>query len=637
MALFLKYNDGDTGGITHSTELDYYEYNNFTFPQGIGQPTSISNNTNMQNSGISASIKRINSNCRYSKFNLTGVSTKSRSYKGMFPNWQTDVLGAKDYSRISNYNQYEWPFILITPKHVIVANHCQCQDYACPVNINYGHGTNIIEFITPLAEGITAELDPDTYRPLDYATGVTFPQDQRPGFGGAAPVPNGGSDLAICSLKEPIPTAKIGGATGLRIMPLLGTAAANTNVGHGYPVGMIKAALTSQGIMTHSVMTEPMTGAVVGLNDVEDDDQGQYLTFLGDSSSPCLLESKQYGTVLTGIMMNGTEMTVSNEFKRLSTVRDGAAHAKGLSGIDEIVFADGGYTLNWVYADDWLRVQDMLTISTDSTYTGTTAMNGKEIVCEITATRPNIRGNDLTSTKSKSFNFGVSGGNPPDDGFTGEVGLSSLLAKNSLYEDTLLRFGKLGGNTAWFDSFPPVTAFANIAFGSTFGGVSGDTTITSFAKSLSDVVGSVSEYEFEIPIGVAGATIYASFQLQNVLGSTGDVTDFVELGRAITLGHGPTFTAGTFSWSDETPSPGDTIIGSVSGWTANPDRGQSSFQQTGVGFSMSPPTVNFTGPTFGITIPAEAEAGDRLIVSAVNYVNVYGSELALSIQQLTIS
>ena len=636
MALFLKYNDGNTGGITYSDELDYYQYNNFTFPQGIGQPTSISNNTNMINSGISASVKRINPSCRYSKFNLTGVSTKSRSYRGFFPNWQTDVLGAKDYSRISNYNQYEWSFILVTPKHVIVANHCQCQSYACPVTVQYGHGTNIIEFITPLALGITAELDPDTYRPLDYATGVTFPQDQL-GAPGSTPVPTGGSDLAIYSLKEPIPASQIGGATGLRIMPLLGTAAPNPDVGHEYPVGMIKGIMTSQGIMAHSVLTERTSRENPAVEVLDDDDQGQYLTFIGDSSSPCLLESKQYGTVLAGIVLSGSERFNSREFKRLSTVRDGAAHAKGLSGIDEIVFADGGYTLNWVYADDWLRVQDMLTISTDSTYTGTTAMNGKEIVCEITATRPNIRGNDLTSTKSKSFNFGVSGEAPPDDGFTGEVGLSALLSKSSLYEDTVLRFGKIGGNTAWFDSFPPVTAFANIAFGSTFGGVSGDTTITSYAKSTSDVVGSVSEYEFEIPIGVAGATIYASFELQNVLGSTGDVTNFVELGRAITLGHGPTFTAGSFSWSDETPSPGDTIIGSVSGWTANPDRGQSSFQQTSTDFTITPLTVNFTGSTFGITIPASAQAGDKLIVSAVNYSNVYASELALSIQQLTIS
>jgi len=624
MAFFFKYNNGDTKGITYSDELDYYEYNDFTFPAGIGQPSSISNNTNMQNSGISASIKRINSNCRYSTLDLTGVSTKARSYRGMYPDWNTSAMGEKDYSRISNYNQYEWPFILVTPKHVIVANHCICESFACPININYGHGTNIIQFITPLAEGITAELDVDNYRNLDQIKGVTV----GPQFGG----PGKGSDIAIIPLKEAIPYSKIGGATGLHIMPLLGTAAPNPDVGHNYPTGTIKCMLTSQGIMLHTCTTKSVTNNLVSMEMMEDDDQGSLLPFIGDSSSPLVLQSKTHGTVLSGIVLSGRELTKSSEMGRLTQVRDGAAHAKGLSGIDEIVFEDGGYTLNWVYADDWLRVQDMLTLSTDSSYTGSTAMNGKELVCEITATRPNIRGNDLTSTKTQSFSYGLSGDIPPYDGFTGEVAISDVLARNSFYEGTLLYFDRLVGNTAYQDSFPPVTAFCNLGIGSTLG-ATGDIVLAG------SIDGDDNEfYVFTLPSSdIAGNTLYANFYTQNALGTTGDPDLWVELGKAITLGHGPTFTPGSFSWSDETPSPGDTIIGSVSGWTANPDRGQSSFQQTGLGFSISPSTVNFTGPTFGITIPAEAEAGNTLIVSAVKYINVYNNALALTIQQLTIS
>jgi hypothetical protein len=626
MALFLKYNNGDTGGITYSDELDYYQYNNFTFPQGIGKPSSISNNSNMNNSGISASIKRINPSCRYSKLNFTGVSKKSRNYKIIYPDWNTSVFGTKDYSKINHYNQFEWPFILITPKHVIVANHCICESYACPININYGHGTNIIEFITPLAGGITAELDVDNYRNLDQIKGVTV----GPQFGG--PGGRNESDIAIIPLKEAIPYSKIGGATGLHIMPLLGTAAPNPDVGHDFPTGMIKCMLTSQGIVVHTHTSRPVTTAPIAMELVEDDDQGQALTFIGDSSSPFALQSKTHGTVLSGIALNGQELTRSREMVRLSGVRDGAAHARGLSGIDEIVFEDGGYTLNWVYADDWLRVQDMLTIGTDSSYTGTTAMNAKEIVCEITATRPNIRGDQLTSTKSKTFNYGVSGGAPPYDGFTGEVAISDVLARNSFYEGTLLYFDRLVGNTAYQTTFPPVTGFCNLGIGSTLG-ATGDLVLAGIVDTEYNET-----YAFTLPSsGIAGNTLYANFYTQNVLGTTGDPDLWVELGKANTYGHGPTFTAGSFSWSDETPSPGDTIIGSVSGWTANPDRGQSSFQQTSTDFTITPLTVNFTGPTFGITIPAEAEAGDKLIVFAVNYVNVYGSELALAIQQLTIS
>ena len=393
--------------------------------------------------------------------------------------------------------------------------------------------------------------------------------------------------------------------------------------------------LTSQGIIRHSFLKSKIGDGRVGqllMESVEDDDQGSILTFTGDSSSPYVLQSEKYGTVLTGIALSGTENVRSQEIDRLNRLRDASAHTRGLSGIDEIVFEDGGYTLNWVYADDWLRVQDMLTIGTNSSYTGTTAMNGKEIVCEITATRPNIKGNDLTSTKSKSFNFGVSGGTPPYDGFTGEVAISDVLARNSFYEGTLLYFDRLLGNTAYQEVFPPVTAFCNVGVGST-AGASGDIVLAGTIDTQDNET-----YAFTLPSSdIGGNTLYANFYTQNVLGTTGNPDLWVELGKANTYGHGPTFTAGSFSWSDETPSAGDTIIGSVSGWTANPDRGQSSFQQTGVGFTITPPTVNFTGPTFGITIPAEAEAGDKLIVSVVTYVNVYDSELALAIQQLTIA
>ena len=57
----------------------------------------------------------------------------------------------------------------------------------------------------------------------------------------------------------------------------------------------------------------------------------------------------------------------------------------------------------------------------------------------------------------------------------------------------------------------------------------------------------------------------------------------------------------------------------------------------GIGFTYTPLTANFSGNTFTMTIPAEAQAGDQLLIVSVDVSNAYGSIRAVAGQSLTIS
>ena len=133
------------------------------------------------------------------------------------------------------------------------------------------------------------------------------------------------------------------------------------------------------------------------------------------------------------------------------------------------------------------------------------------------------------------------------------------------------------------------------------------------------IVGGSDTTGLPIPAGVQGSTMYFSTWLENVIGTTGDPTSFYELGT-IKAGVGATFTS--ISISPSSPSAGQEVVVSAVGWTANPDRGMSEW--TAIGRGMDNPTpyaANFTGPTFGITIPADAPVGASLGIYNVRYSN----------------
>jgi hypothetical protein len=142
----------------------------------------------------------------------------------------------------------------------------------------------------------------------------------------------------------------------------------------------------------------------------------------------------------------------------------------------------------------------------------------------------------------------------------------------------------------------------------------------------------------DIPTGVSGAvgsTLYYSTWLENLFGSTGNTNEYYELGTVLEEGFGPTFSS--FSFDDYTPTADQTIIGTATGWTAMPDRGNSKWTAFGLGFTPVPASASFTGPTFGITIPSDAEAGDSLGILAVDYSNAYGTARAQGLTYLRIT
>ena len=68
-----------------------------------------------------------------------------------------------------------------------------------------------------------------------------------------------------------------------------------------------------------------------------------------------------------------------------------------------------------------------------------------------------------------------------------------------------------------------------------------------------------------------------------------------------------------------------------------PDRGNSTVNAAGIGFNYTPSIATFSGDSFTMTIPAEAEAGDTLIIVSVDVSNAYSSVRAVAGQSITIA
>lgn len=620
MAGFVKYD-----GVTYSKYYDYYDYTAFTFP--AGGPSEITNNQNMINSGISADVLRKNKDSAFANLNFSGISVKSRQYRGIQTNrvWDRNVPDPpdEDYSNIGFYNQYQWPCTLITPKHVLISTHTWCEDWACPIQPDYGHGgNNIIRFQketlnedgTYTTDGVTAELDPSTFN--------VFPS-VNPLISGSLTV---NPDLAVMSLKEPItdPDVRIYPLLGSAIQDLSGISGATGVVGVSaesvdIPLGTVLFTQTSNGIMAYSTCTDNKQSTDFGTTGPDfswnlDDNQSEVFLFLGDSNSPMILQSEKYGSVMGGLVLGApspssmaTRSLTSLLLTRLPT-----------ASIDQYVLDDGGYTLNWVHPSDLLQIQDFSVLGTANSYTPTTNMNAKVLTCKVTANGP--RG---SSTKTSTIACAASGATFVNDGYTGNVDLSSNPLFNTLYEETTLGYTKIVGNTAYRseDQFPPVTSYSNINFAGTgpFLGLSG---------SLLDT-GTNEIYSLSIPAGTSGLTIWTSFYMESLLGTTGDPNEYVSLGRIKPKGFGTTFDVNSFAWSTTSPESGKAVTGSVAGFTADPDSG-SYYTALGIGFDFPFSVVEsqyFTGATFEISIPEEADSGDQILLVQANYVNPYGGAL----------
>jgi len=559
MALFYDYD---------KTRLDYYTYGPF------------SGTTSPANSGVTAAITGLNTDCDFAYLDLTGIQLRHRRYNNIYPqDYPSEVT--RDTSDISQYNSGFFGGILISPQHVLIANHV----HSYFENIDWtGLGTNILEFKNySTGVGVTAELDVSTLEGID--------------------------DLGVYKLKDPITDSNI------RIYDKMLLSDGSAFI----PDGTLIYYLTSNGIIAWGYAGGAGGANIASLNMgyrlPQDDIYNQWIAFSGDSSSGVLVESESLGTILCGVASGAP---IKGGLQPGYILND----TINKDWLDDLL-AEDGYSIDWVSPSDLYTLDKYITMATGQNYVPTTNMNAKNIKCEVTA----IRG-ALEDKKFGDTFIAVSGEGPPSLGFTGQHTISDIYLYNSFRENTTL-WWTIEGNDDWTDTFPPVTRWMDIKIGNT--GPTG-------GESAGIAVSPVMIGGFEIPTGVSGAagsTLYYSTWLENLFGSTGNTNEYYELGTVLEEGFGPTFSS--FAFDDYTPTANQTIIGTATGWTAMPDRGNSNWAAVGLGFVMDPIEATFEGATFGITIPSDAEAGDSLGILYVRYVNTYNTVLAQGLTYLKIT
>ena len=545
----------------------------YTYGDFNGTPTEA-------NSGFFATCTGINPNCDFSFLDLSGCSVRNRRYGSIYPNEYPPGL-VKDITSISQYNSIIWPGALISPKHFITAGHLSSY-----FSSQYGFGTNVMGFFKKNGELVTQEFNPTRIAEL----GDGFER----------------GDWALFELTSPItdPDVKI-------YNKILDETGSTT-----YEIGTTTFTLSSNGQVQPAYVVESNNNLQNHVSVPEDDIYKNALDFSGDSGSPVFIHHPVHGMVLVGpIAMGGNYPDMSN------TVR----HSSLKSELSQLLADNGGYEIEWLTPADLsgaTKVKDALIMSTEEQYTPSTSMNAKEIVCEVTA----IRGDETTKKSTAAF-AAISGNAPPNLDFDGNFIISNIFTNNSFHEGTQLLWD-VDCDDAFRDTFPPTTMFANILFGPTLNnsGISG-----------SVLASSISTMGVHVPDGVSGASMNVSIYTENIFGRTGDPDKYYPIGSTLMQkrGYGPTFDS--FSFNDTSPSPGDTITGTFAGWTMMPDRGNSTVNAAGIGFNYTPSIATFSGDSFTMTIPAEAEAGDTLIIVSVDVSNAYSSVRAVAGQSITIA
>jgi len=553
-----------------TSRLDYYTYGDFN-----GTPTE-------ENSGFFATCTGINPDCDFSFLDLSGCSVRNRRYGSIYPNEYPPGV-VKDITSISQYNSIIWPGTLISPKHFITAGHLSSY-----FSSQYGFGTNVMGFFKKNGELVTQEFNPTRIAEL----GTGFEK----------------GDWALFELTSPITDPDV------KIYNKIVDETGDTE----YEIGTVTFTLSSNGQVQPAYFNEVASNIQNHMSAPDDDIYKNALPFSGDSGSPVFIHHPVHGIVLVG------PVSMGNDYPQMyNTVQ----HASLKSELSQYLADRGGYEIEWLTPADLsgaTKVQDVLIMSTEEQYTPSTSMNGKEIVCEVTA--KSISGDDTTTSATSTF-AAISGNAPPDLDFDGNFIISNIHTQNSFYEGTLLQW-EVDCDDAFEDTFPPTTMFANIVFGPTLNnaGISGAV-----------LAAPINTMGMNIPDGVSGASMNVSIYTENIFGRTGDPDKYYPIGSTLIQkrGFGPTFDS--FSFDNTSPSPGDTITGTFAGWTMMPDRGNSSVSAAGIGFVYTPTTTTFSGDSFTMTIPAEAEAGDQLLVVNVDVTNAYNSVRAVSGQVITIA
>jgi hypothetical protein len=608
---------------------DYYTYDDFdgTIP------------TSTAGGGVKAFINGVNPNTPVAGVaDLSGVFLKPRRFNNhVFTANQgkrkvEDGGGTANYSSITSWNSGNKSMFLLTPEHVMSTAHG-----------NQNNGTD---------RGFGKADDNNAILQFMERSGATFNVNLTNGgltlgasyldFEGSIQIPEGGgtADTVVFKLSEPIT-----GKDVLYNTKFYGGTRTDKSGGGSADVFSLK----SQNTLTFIRPGYP--APATPHSDEYTTGVPEEILFSCDSGSTTFVLHKDEGTLLTAKQADGVYINEEN-IGRLNEYLVSEGHA-GVTLVYDDQLTDNWYTY-FGLRDDALGTTETITVPGYA--------NGKRIQVKVVGTD---RIGRQTKPVIKTIQIKQEGFVPPNFIRGSEALISTDPESNSFYcesstdgftIDTSLQGGSVFlGYT--MDNNPAGSSYEN--FGVTcrsqiqinVGSTLNDSDLTTFIKGIdstsadsdstftirgggafSGFVGSA----FSIPFGnsYAGQTVYGRPSIANVLGST--LGDWYEIGRAITAGHGPTFTS--FSFDVYGATAGSTMIGTAAGHTALPDNqlnsvsfsfGLGGLDLTDIFVNNAPYPVSggitFSGSTFALRIPTDCPAGASLAIAdgGIFYKNVY--------------
>lgn len=602
---------------------DYYTYDDFDG----SIPTSAAGG------GVKAFINGVNPNSPVANVSdLSGVFLKPRRFNNHAfignPSTRQNIEsngGTANYSSITSWNCGQLSMFLLTPEHVLGTAHGKISGSA-----DRGFGNGVIQFM---------ERSGSTFNVSLASGGLTFGASylDYDGEGGTA-------DIVVFKLTEPI--------TGKDVLY-------NNRFYAGSRSGTYAGASANIfGLKSQNNLIFDTGKKYRGSDPISDEftlGVPKPVIFDGDSGSTTFVIHKDEGTLLTSVQAQGVYIDEEN-----------------IGRLNEYLVSDGQTGVTLVYddqlTDNWYTYFGLRddALGTTKTITVPGYANGKTIQVTVVGTDAIGR---KTKPITKTIQITQEGFPPPNFIRGSEALISTNPLSNSLYcisgtdgttIDTALQGGSIFlGYT--MDNNPAGSSYENFGVTCTaelqinVGSTLNDSNLTTFIEGLNtsdpdndtnftvrgggafdNFVGSA----FGIPFqnSYAGLTVYARPSITNVLGT--NIGDWYEIGKAITAGHGATFTS--FSFDNYGPTAGSTMIGTAAGYTAIPETGTNRIDGLfGLGgLTVADIQINgtlygdgsditFSGGTFAIKIPSDCPEGASLgiLVRGINYKNVYGSDV----------
>tara|TARA_R110002012_G_scaffold307894_1_gene513712 strand:- start:2107 stop:3984 length:1878 start_codon:yes stop_codon:yes gene_type:complete len=589
---------------------DYYTYGDFDDPRGKAFIEAINPNTPVAGvadlSGVFLKPRRFNNHGFKGAGNETYITTEG---------------GTGNYNSITSWNCGYKSMFLITPEHVLSTAHGKQRNGS-----DRGFGVGVLQFM---------ERSGATFNVNIANGGLTF---------GASYLDyrdeGGTADTVVFKLSEPI--------TGKDVLYNTKFYDGNRNTLSDGSADTFS--LKSQNTLTFIQGDKYPQPAIEILDEYTSGVPKQRL-FSCDSGSTTFVLHKDEGTLLTATQANGVYINEEN-IGRLNQYLVSEGHA-GVTLVYDDQLTDNWYTYFGLRGD---------ALGSTETITVPGYANGRTLKVEIVGTDRDGR---QTKPIIKTIQVKKEGFPPPNFIRGSEALISTDPESNSFYcqssTDGFTIDLTLQGGSVFLgytmDNNPAGSSYENFGVTCTseiqinVGSTLNDSDLTTFVNGLnstsadsdsnfrirgggafSDFVGSA----FSIPFGnsYAGQTVYGRPSITNVLGTT--LGDWYEIGRAITAGHGPTFTS--FSFDVYGATAGSTMIGTAAGYTALPDN---QLNSVSFGFGLGgldtgdifvnnipyPDTGGFTfsGPTFAFRIPTDCPVGASLAIidAGIFYKNVY--------------